>query len=220
MTDGLTASDVALLNGNNGAFGGDGGAWWIIILFLFVFLGWGNGGWGNNGAGAQENYVLASDFATLQRQIDSATDRLAQQSNGIANGLCDGFYTQAQLVNGVNQNISNLNYNLATQVNGITSAVNTGFCQTNYNNSNNTRDIIDSQNAGTRAILDAIQANKVEALNQRIAEQNQQISALQLSASQQAQNQYLLSELKMSPVPAYVVQNPYCNCGSTCCGCS
>jgi len=35
MTDGLTASDVALLQGNgnnNGAFGNDG--WWIIVLFL------------------------------------------------------------------------------------------------------------------------------------------------------------------------------------------
>lgn len=36
-------------NGNGWGFGGDG-AWWIIILFLFVFCGWG-GNWGNNGFG-------------------------------------------------------------------------------------------------------------------------------------------------------------------------
>lgn len=51
MDGNLTASDVALLTGNNrndGMFGGDG-AWWLIVLFLFAFCGWGNNGWGNNG---------------------------------------------------------------------------------------------------------------------------------------------------------------------------
>lgn len=53
MDGNLTASDVALLTGNNrndGMFGGDG-AWWLIVLFLFAFCGWGNNGWGNNGNG-------------------------------------------------------------------------------------------------------------------------------------------------------------------------
>lgn len=78
---------------NGGGMFGDNGAWWIIILFLFVFCGWGNGGWsGNRGAtsGAADNYVLATDFATIERKIDS-----------VNSGLCDGFYAQAQLVNGV-----------------------------------------------------------------------------------------------------------------------
>lgn len=81
-------------NGNGWGFGGDG-AWWIIILFLFVFCGWG-GNWGNNGfgggngAGAVDGYILTSDFANIERKIDV-----------VNNGLCDGFYAQAQLVNGV-----------------------------------------------------------------------------------------------------------------------
>ena len=45
MTDGLTASDVALLSGNNrndGMFGGDWSAW-IILFLLFGLFGNGNG---------------------------------------------------------------------------------------------------------------------------------------------------------------------------------
>ena len=237
MTDGLSASDVALLQGNgrnNDGFG-DGNGWWIILFFLCMF-GWGGfggrgfGGYGGGSGSAVDGYVLTSDFANIERKID-----------GVNTGLCDGFYTQAQLINGVNTNIltqgnaSNVamlqgfnglqsqiaecccqnRYDALQNANTTNNAIQTGFCQTNFNNSTNTRDIIDSQNAGTRAILDAIQANKVEALNQRIAEQNQQINSLQLAASQSAQNQYLVNQLRPCPTPAYVVANPYCSCGQS-----
>ena len=55
MTDGLSASDIALLNGserNNGDGFGDGNGWWIILFFLCMF-GWGGrgfGGFGGNGS--------------------------------------------------------------------------------------------------------------------------------------------------------------------------
>ena len=69
-------------SGNGFGWGGDG-AWWIIILFLFVFCGWGGNGWGNNGGnggGVVDGYVLTSDFANVERKIDSVND-----------GLCNGF---------------------------------------------------------------------------------------------------------------------------------
>ena len=47
---------------------------------------------------------------------------------------------------------------MATQANGITNAVNTGFCQTNFNNATNTRDIIDSNRNDTQAILAKLDA--------------------------------------------------------------
>lgn len=240
-TSEMTPADFAAVTNNNGdGFGCGGGLWWIIVLFIFAFCGWGNGaGFGGGAGGAADNYVLASDFATLQRQIDSATDRLAQQGNGIANGLCDGFYTQAQLVNGVNTNIlqsantlqaqlaqcccdnkaaiADVNYNMAMNANGITNAVTSGFCNTNYNAATNTRDIIEAQNANTRAILDALNAQAIEEKNNKIAEQNQQIFAYQLQASQAQQNNYLVNQLRPCPVPAYNVPNPYayngCGCG-------
>ena len=58
---GLSAADVAAVTGNgNGRsmFGGDG-LFWIIVLFLFAFMGgWGNG---NNGGG-QVNYGVQDGF--------------------------------------------------------------------------------------------------------------------------------------------------------------
>lgn len=253
-TNEMTPADLsAVIGGNNDGFGGGNGAWWLIVLFIFaIFGGWGNGFGGNGGGngGAYENYVLASDFATLQRQLDSATDRLAQQGVQISNGLCDGFYAMnTSLLNGfsgvnnaINTNgyetrnaitnaqinamqntnaiqtqlaqcccdnksaIADLNYNIATQ-----------SCATNNNVSNSARDIIDSQNANTRAILEALQAQQTEALKTRIAEQAQQINALQLAKSQTEQNAYLLGQLKQCPIPAYTVPNPYANtCANTC----
>ena len=100
---GLSASDVALLSGNNGrntdGFGGDGWASRIVIFLIFAFFGFGNRGWGNggngngsNGSGVLDNYVLASDFATLQRQLSDNFANLTSQARYIQNGLCDGFY--------------------------------------------------------------------------------------------------------------------------------
>ena len=86
--------------GGNGGFGwGDNGALWLIVLFLFIFAGgWGNG-FGNNGGnsgGVVDGYVLTSDFANVERKIDSVND-----------GLCNGFYQQAQLINNTNMAMTN-----------------------------------------------------------------------------------------------------------------
>lgn len=201
-TDGMSPADLAAVTGNNnGAFGEGNGAWWIIILFLFIFCGWGNGnGWNNGGGGAVDNYVLASDFATLQRQIDSGISSLERKGDAINSGICDGFYAMnTSLLNGfagtnstIQQNgydtrnaiqqgqiadmqsfnalqaqlaqcccdnkqaIAGVNYNMAMNTNAIQQEVTNGFCQTNFNNANNTRDIIDNQNNNARAILDAL----------------------------------------------------------------
>ena len=94
----MPVTPTGMMNSGFGGFGGDG-AWWIIILFLFVFCGWGGNGWGNNGVnsgGVVDGYVLASDFSNIERKIDSVND-----------GLCNGFYQQAQLVNGTNMAMAN-----------------------------------------------------------------------------------------------------------------
>ena len=96
----MPVAPTGMMNSGFGGFGGDG-AWWIIILFLFVFCGWGGNGWGNNGGnsgGVVDGYVLTSDFANVERKIDSVNQ-----------GLCDGFYQHTTLLNGfagVNQNMN------------------------------------------------------------------------------------------------------------------
>lgn len=231
-TSEMTPADFSAVCGNNNDGFGGNGAWWIIILFLFAFAGGWGGNFGGFGGGATDNYVLTSDFSQLSKQISDTYNMTDRKFEGISNGICSLGYETQGLFNGVNTNvlqsanalssqlascccdvreaISGVNYNMAMNANNLQNAVQTGFCQTNFNGQANTRDIIDSQNANTRAILDAINANKVEALKDRIAEQNQQINALQLASSQVAQNAYLVEKLNPNPCPqpAYVVQPP------------
>lgn len=236
LSDGtpMMTMPVAPANGgNSGGFGWGGeGSWFIIILFLFAFLGWGNGGWGNNGnsGGVVDGYVLTSDFANVERKIDSVNQ-----------GLCDGFYQQAQLVNGTNMAMangfaqaelsrSNQQAALMQQLNAMQmQAANcccenraaiaqvrydmaAQACDTRNTVQNATRDIIDNANSNSRAILDFLTQSKLSDLQA----ENQ---GLKLAASQAAQNSYLVSQLRPSPIPAYTVQNPYCCNQFACCGC-
>ena len=80
---------------------------------------------------------------------------------------------------------------------------------------NNTRDIIDNQNANYRALHDEIVANRIEDKNAQIAAQQNEINSLRLAASQERQNAYLINQLKPCPEPAYIVPNPNC-CYNAC----
>lgn len=219
---------------NSGGFGfGGDGAWWLIVLFLFAFCGWGGNSWGNNAGnsgGVVDGYVLTSDFANVERKIESVNQ-----------GLCDGFYQQAQLVNGTNMTMangfaqaelsrSNQQAALMQQLNAMQmQAANcccenraaiaqvrydmaAQACDTRNTVQNATRDIIDNANSNSRAILDFLTQSKLSDLQA----ENQ---GLKLAASQAAQNSYLVSQLRPSPIPAYTVQNPYCCNQFAGCGC-
>lgn len=123
MTGEYSLADISAATGGNRSNDGfgDGNGWWIILLFIFIaaFGGWGNNGGafgGGGNQGAAENYVLASDFATLQRQLSDGFSSVDRKGDQIVNGLCDGFYTQAQLVNGVNMNIANSAANITQAI--------------------------------------------------------------------------------------------------------
>jgi hypothetical protein len=110
--------------------------------------------------------------------------------NQMASCCCDMRYQ-------VEKGFSDTNYNLATQVNGIRQDI----CD-------QTRDIVENQNANTRAILDRLTSDKMADLR----DENQ---ALKFAASQAAQNNYLVDQLRPCPIPAYNVPNPYC-CNGGC----
>ena len=227
MDGNLTASDVALLTGNNrndGMFGGDG-AWWLIVLFLFAFCGWGNNGWGNNGNGG--GYVAtAATQADIQRGFDNSA--VISKLDGINSGLCDGFYAMNNGMltgfNGINTNIMQTGFGIQQAINADTVAnmqnanalqaqLANCCCETreaiqgvNYNMAqntcalqntmnNNTRDIIDSQNAGTRAILDYLCNEKISNLQ---AENND----LRRAASQDRQSALLTTAMASQTVAA------------------
>ena len=283
---GLSASDVALIQGRNANDGfGDNGCWWIILFLIFAMGGWNNGfgGFGGFGGGADGMYPWLSNG---QKEIMQNTNQgfntlqLGNQLNDISSGvqnistqLCNGFA-------GVNQTVSsgfanaessanarqmaNMNQNFANQT-----AMLQGFnqlgsqfadcccenrlatCQTQniiqnegnatrFADANNTRDIIDSQNRNSQAILDKLcqleldgVKAQVEAKNDRIAELQTQLNMANLSASQTAQNAFiaqgfsnevdqLYNRLNSCPIPATPVygRTPIFTCNNNGCGCN
>jgi len=237
----LSPADVAVLsgntgNGNNGGWG-DNGAWWII---LFLIFGWGRNGFGNgfggNGGGIGENYVLATDFATIERKLDGINNGICDSTFalnntinsgffGIQNALCQGFnglnVAYLQGTNALSSQLADCCCGIKSQLADCCCTIERGLDRVNYNNVINTnaiqqtlctstRDIIENQNANYRALHDEIVANRIEDKNAQIAAQQNEINALRLAASQERQNAYLLSELKPCPSAAYIVPNPNC----------
>ena len=192
------------------------------------------GAWDSGEIGLTVNlwYVLASDFSNIERKIDVVNNGICDGFYAMNTGMLNGFagvtqavtsgFSQAELsrcnqqaalmqqLNNMAMQAANcccetreaiqgINYNLATQA-----------CDTRNTVQNSTRDIIDAMNCGFRSIDQRLTAQELAAKDAKIAEQNQQLFAAQLAASQAAQNNYLVSTLRPSPSPAYVVANPYC----------
>ena len=95
--NGLTASDVALLSGNNNdGFGGNG---WGGMIWLFAILAMMNGGfgnWGGNGGGRFANAIGYENLATSnevqrgfdnQNQMSNQREILAAVNAGTAQGV-------------------------------------------------------------------------------------------------------------------------------------
>lgn len=225
---------------NGGGFGGWGGegSWFIILFLIFAMFGWGGyGGFGNNGGGGSgvvDGYVLTSDFANIERKLDGVNNGLSDGFYAMNTGMLNGFANVTQAVNqgfsqaeiarcnaqmafmqqffALQQQISNcccenreaiaqVRYDMATQ-----------DCATRNLIQSSARDIVDNANANSRAILDFLVNSKMQDLQT----ENQN---LKLAASQAAQNNYLVSQLRPSPIPSYSVQNPYCcyqPCGCNC----
>jgi len=134
-TESMTPADLKAVTGGNDGWGGGDGAWWLIVLFLFAFTGWGNnrGGFGGgNGGGVTDGYVLASDFSQLSSQLSDGFNMIERRTDNITNGICDLGYAALQQSNqlgsqiascccDIREGISGVNYNMAMNANAIQS---------------------------------------------------------------------------------------------------
>lgn len=200
--DNYSLSDLRAATEGGGGFGGENGAYWIIILFLFLF---GMGGWGN-GWGNRDNGALTR--AEMQQGFD--TQEITRKLDGINYGLCDGFYAQ--------------NTTMLNGFAGITSAVRDAqfasqqcCCETNrnidsvrYDNQKNTCDIVNAVHSEGEATRNLLQQNEIQSLRDKISD-------LQLAQSQCAQNTYLVNQLRPCAVPAYLTCSPYAANDRFCC---
>ena len=241
---------------NDGMWGGDGWWAIIIFAMIFGWGGFGGNGWGGNGgmgatASAYTDSAIQRGFDTqaIIGKLDGITNGLCDGFYAVNNSMLTGF-------NGINTNVMQTGFGIQQAINAdtVASMQNTNAlqaqlanccCETreaiqgvNYNMAtntcalqntmnSNTRDIIESQQAGTRAILDYLCQEKISSLQaensdlRRAASQDKQ-SAL-LTTAMSAQTQQIINAVNPAAIPAYVVPNPNayaygcgCNTGCSC----
>lgn len=202
-----------------GGFGNFGEGLWAVIILAILF-GNGNfggfGGFGNHGGtpcATQADVRSAVDQQTLISKLDQQTYGLADSTYALNNTISNGFH-------GVDRSVCDISHQLsdcccATQrsIDGLGYNMSRGFCDISNVINMQTRDIIDNANANYRGLMDFMVQSKIDALRS-------ENESLRLSASQAAQNQYLINQLRPSPIPAYPSCNPWASVyGSGTCGC-
>jgi hypothetical protein len=214
---GLSVADALALernNNDNGMFGGSG-MW--MVFFLFFLLAWGGGGWGgfgNNSAstqGALTRGELCQDmnFQSLENSVRGVQSGLCDgfyaMNTGILNGfsgvqrdMCTGFSAVNQGFNGVNQNINQARFDMQNCCCQTQQAI----AENRYAAEKNTCEIINASNANAQRIIDAMTQNEMQTLRDQLQTANFQLS-------QQAQNAYLISAIRPTPIPAYQTCSPY-----------
>lgn len=145
----------------------------------------------------------------IQQAVNADTVANMQNTNALQSQLANCCCETREAIQGVN-------YNMATNTCALQNTMN-----------NNTRDIIDSQQAGTRAILDFLTNDKIATLQaenndlRRAASQDRQ-NAL-LTTTMAAQTNQIIDAVRPTPVPSFPASNLYgyaygCGC-NTGCGC-
>lgn len=241
----MTMPVTPAYQGGNGGFGGWGGDWasWIILFLIFGMFGWGGygGGWGGNsgnglGSPSGQGWATRADinegFALngLQNGQTSIRDAVTSGFHSVDNAICNLGYQLQDCCCQTQRAVDGVNYNMATQANGIQNAIQgvrydmaTQACDTRNTIQSSTRDIIDNANANSRAILDFLTQDKIATLtaeNQSLKFQASQAAQNAfITANQEAQTAELIRRINPMPVPAYQVPNPYAGCGCNPCGC-
>nr|DAP96417.1 MAG TPA: hypothetical protein [Caudoviricetes sp.] len=197
--DNYSLSDLAAVTKDNDGWGG--GAWWIIILFLFVFMGgnWGGlnrqGEWGQYATAASQQEIL------FGQQFGQLNDRLTN----IGNGICNLGYEMQGNIGQLGKEMAlaqnGTNMTIMQTGNGIQSQLAECCCTTQR--------AIDAVNANIDAKFAALEKSQLEG---RIAQ------------LEQANNQLYLRE-QMCGVVRYpngytynAGASPFCGCGSGCNG--
>ena len=179
-------SDIAAANG-----GGMNNEMWnnpFIYLVWLAVLGRGGlfGGYGGGGDPAVQGALTRSDlFEGFNNQDVNA------QLRGITNGLCDGFYA-------VNNSMKDGFY-------GIKDAI----CGTNRNIDGVRYDITSAIHAEGEATRALITSTTMQELRDKLADKDRELLTANFQLSQQAQNAYLINEIRPCARPAYITCSPY-----------
>ena len=240
FSNGVSLADIAAVPGNNrdndGMWGN--GAWWIVILLIVGWGGFGCNGWGGNGAG--NGYTDAA----IQRGFDNQA--VLSKLDGINNGICSLGYDQLAQMNGINTNILQTGFGIQQAINADTVSgmqntnaiqstltnmaaqnascccetqrqIERGFADTNYNIATQACETRQAIADSTRQVIDFLTQDKIATLTaenndlRRAASQDRQ-NAL-LTTAMTAQTNQILDAVRPTPVPAYPAASP-CGLGN------
>ena len=169
MGENMSLSDIAAVTrGADNDGWGNGGAWWIIILFLFVFMG---NGWGMNRQSDFGQYATAASQQEILfgQQFGQINDRLTN----IGNGICNLGYEMQGNIGQLGKEMAlaqnGANMTIMQTGNGIQAQLAECCCTTQR--------AIDGVNANIEAKFAALEKSQLE---QRIAEQSARIASLEM----------------------------------------
>lgn len=183
---GLSASDVALLNRDNGfGWGGDGGAF-MWIFALLILAGGGFGGWNNNGFANAIGYENLATSNEVQRGFDNqnsmANEReiLSAVTSGTAQSVAatnQSFHDMLNVVqdkyNEITRDVAGLavgQANLLAKENECCCETKQMIMQSNYDAA--MRDAATNANftAQIQGVKDMIAQDKIEALQAQVSQ--------------------------------------------------
>lgn len=197
-----------------GANDGFGGIWGLLAIAI-IFGGFGgNGfGWGgNNGYQATANVgeSLHSALDTMQviNKLDGITTDLNTDFGNVINAITTNGYENRLAMNDLGFNMQNCCCQTRENINAVGTALGSQLADLKYTLATEACATRQASADNTQRIIDFMTQDKLATLT---AEN----TALRGELSQAAQTNTIVNALRTpSPIPAYVVANPYgCGCG-------
>lgn len=173
MDNGYSLSDLRAATGDGNGFGGNG-AWWIIILFLFCFMG-GGFGWNRQGEFGQYATAASQQEILFGQQFGQLNDRISNLGNGICNLGYEMQGNIGQLGKEVALGQSNLNQTVMQTGNNIQQQIASCCCENRLATANlsaqmdrQTCDIATAIHAEGEATRAMMQANEIQQLRDKV----------------------------------------------------
>ena len=170
--NGLSASDVALLNGGENGWGG---MIWLFAILALMGGGFGGGWGGNNSNAIQADVNRGFDNQNLQAQT---RDILAAVTGGTAQNVAATNQVYHDVVSYVGDKYNELQRdvaglavgqaNMLANQNSCCCSIQRAIDGVNYNTAMQTAAINENTTAQIQKVLDAITANKMDEMQNRI----------------------------------------------------
>lgn len=237
--------------GNGGMFGGFGGN---AMGYDFPWLLSGQNGINQNTNDGFQNLHLSNQIEGTRDAVNNLSTQICGSTADIVQAVNSGFAGAEISANARQIADMQQGFNSQTAITGAISGLASdlaSYCcenrlatcqtqniiqnegnQTRFADANNTRDIIESANRNSQAILDKLCQLELDAKNDKISDLQREVLMKDLQASQVAQTadiragqattaNLLVSELRSCPIPAQPVygNTPIFQCNGNGCGC-